>query len=158
MSLSSAALKQTVALEYQDRYSCEAHLTFRGRGRTWQALTVAVGASQPAAPTVQFRGRCATSTGNWVSMSRGTSGPTSIWWEIRRCTQDSTPRPTSRRQESQTPFKKTPRADMERSGQRAPDAARVARFAAQTPPQWEGQRVPIAGPESARWREGQSVL
>ena len=49
-------------------------MTRRGRGQTWQALTVAVGASQPAAPTVQFQGRSTTSTGNRVSMSIGTFG------------------------------------------------------------------------------------
>ena len=45
-----------------------------------------------------------------------------------RCTQDSSPGPTSRRQDCETPFKQTPGADMERQGQSGPEAARVARL------------------------------
>ena len=48
--------------------------------------------------------------------------------EIRTCTQGSSPGPTSRRQECETPFKQTPGADMERQGWRGPEAARVARL------------------------------
>ena len=48
--------------------------------------------------------------------------------KIRTCTQDTTAGPTSRRQECETSLKQTPRADMERQGQRAPEAARVARL------------------------------
>ena len=42
--------------------------------QTWQALAVAVGGAQPVATIVQFQGRCTTSTGHRVSMSRGTFG------------------------------------------------------------------------------------
>ena len=52
--------------------SLRAPLTLRDRGQTWQALAVAVGAAQPVATIVQFQGRCTTSTGHRVSMSRGT--------------------------------------------------------------------------------------
>ena len=54
--------------------SLQAPLTLRGRGQTWQALAVAVGGAQPVATIVQFQGRCTTSTGHRVSMSRGTFG------------------------------------------------------------------------------------
>ena len=50
--------------------------------------------------------------------------------KTRTCAQDTTAGPTSRRQECETPLIQTPGADMERQGQRAPEAARVARFAA----------------------------
>ena len=53
---------------------CKRPCTFAVGGQTWQALTVAVGGAQPAAPTVQFQGRSATSTRNRVSMSSGTFG------------------------------------------------------------------------------------
>ena len=129
VSLQPPPLKQTVALQDPDRYIASAPCLFAVEGRRGKALTVAVGASQPAAPTVQFQGRCVASTGNRVSMSSGTFGSDKyLVGRYARCTQDSSPGPTSRRQECETPFKQTPGADMERQGQSGPEAARVARL------------------------------
>ena len=107
------------------------------------------------------RGRApTTSSGSGVSMSRDTSGLTSIWCEIRTCRQGCLPRTdvqtTSVRLIFKTLQEQTWRANDGAQGQSA-RSGKGRTFAGQRTPPWEGQRVPESGPESARWREGQNV-
>ena len=124
----TAPLKQTVALQYLDRYIASAPVTSRSGGRRgrrsqspWELPSPRLrqASSKDAVPRQPETGsQCPK-----VRRVRQVSGG-----EIRTCTQDSPPGPMSRPQECETPFKQTPGADMERQGQRAPEAARVARL------------------------------
>ena len=109
MSLTSAALKQTVALQYPDRYIASAPDPSRSRASDRPVPRTLCHVDQKQGLHVQ-----------WYVRVRQVSGG-----EIRTCTPDSPPGPMSRRQ---APFKQTPGADMERQGERAPEAARVARL------------------------------
>ena len=116
----TAPLKQTVALQYLDRYIASAPVTSRSGGKRsqspWELPSPRLrqASSKGALPRRPEIG----SPCPEVRRVRRVSGG-----EIRTCTQDSSPGPTSRRQECETLLKQTPGADMERQGQRAPEAA-----------------------------------
>ena len=124
----TAPLKQTVALQYPDRYIASAPVTSRSGGRRGRRSQSPWELPSPRLQPSSSKGALPRrpEIGSPCPVVR--SGPTSIWWGDTHVHARLFPGPTSRRQECETPFKQTPRADMERQGQRAPEAARVARL------------------------------
>ena len=117
-----------VALQYPDLYSASAHDPSRSRADVAGAHSrrgsfPARGSDRPVPRTLcRVDRKPGLHVQRYVQVRQVSGG------EIRTCTQDSSPRPTSRRQKCETPNKQTPGADMERQDQRAPEAARVARL------------------------------
>ena len=120
-------------------------MTLRGRGQTWQALTVAAGAAQSTAPTVQLpwtlcrvNRKLDLHVQRYVQV-RQVSGGTHA---RARKTLPQDGRPGDR---SVTLLLNT-LPEQEEPGLQTARSGKSRTFAAQTPPQWQSQRVPIAEP------------